>query len=74
MKTKVNMNITLQKPSGETVAVVPVVADEHGYLYAEHPVYAFEVDCALYGFQDGGVSSDAIEDADGSAYMFWSIA
>ena len=42
------MNITLRNATNNVLAIVPIVADEHGYLYASHPTYQFEVDCALY--------------------------
>jgi hypothetical protein len=68
------MNIHLRKPSGETVAVVPVTTDEHGYLYADHPSYGFELDCALAGFHEGLTTGD-IDDQwpDGHIVMTWTI-
>ena len=68
------MNITLSRINGETVAVIPVTTDKHGYLYASHPTFQFEVDCALYGFQEGQVSSDTIDDDDGTPYAKWFIS
>ena len=70
------MNITLSRITGETVAVIPITTDEHGYLYAEHPTLQFEVDCALYGFQEGRVSSGTIDDQfpEGAPVMTWTVA
>ena len=67
------MHITLTTMQGNTIAQVPVTTDEHGYLYAEHPTFDHEVECALYGYQEGGVNADTIEDENGIAYIRWSI-
>lgn len=67
------MKITLKDMSGVVVACAPITTDEHGYLYADHPTFGFEVDCALYGYQDGGVDHDVIEDDDGVPYIQWSV-
>lgn len=67
------MQITLRDMKGAVVTRVPVTQDEHGYLYAQHPTFGFEVDCALYGYQDGGVSVDVITDDDNHPYMIWEI-
>ena len=67
------MHITLTLMNGDLLAQVPVTTDEYGYLYAAHPTFEHEVDCALYGYQEGGVDSDTIEDEAGRAYIRWSV-
>ena len=67
------MHISLYTMTGELIAQAPVTADEHGYLYATHPTFEHEVDCALYGYQEGGVDSDTIDDEHGTAYMQWVV-
>lgn len=68
------MHIDLKSMTGEIIARVPVTQDEHGYLYAEHASLQFEVDCALYGYQEGGVNSDTIEDSQtGDPYVQWEL-
>lgn len=67
------MNLSLYSLNGDLIAQVPITTDEHGYLYAEHPTFEHEVDCALYGYQEGGVDSDTIEDEAGRVYMTWTI-
>lgn len=67
------MKISLLNMQGESIALVPVTTDKHGYLYATHPTFQFECDCALYGYQDGGVDADTIDDADGVPYMQWRV-
>jgi hypothetical protein len=66
------MHIILSTLQGDTIARIRVRTDKNGYLHATHPTFQFEVDCALYGYQDGGVSSDTIDDDD-TPYMRWSI-
>ena len=67
------MHISLRTMKDEPIALVPITTDEHGYLYATHPILTFEVECALYGYQEGRVESDTLEDADGNPYMIWRI-
>ncbi len=67
------MNLSLYSLGGDLIAQVPITTDEHGYLYASHPTFEHEVDCALYGYQEGGVDSDTIEDEAGRVYMTWTI-
>ncbi len=67
------MHITLQSMTGELLANAEIVTDKHGYLHADHPTFSFEVECALYGYQEGGVSTDTIADEDGNAYIRWTI-
>jgi hypothetical protein len=67
------MHITLTTMNGDLIAQVPITTDEHGYLYAAHPTFEHEVDCALYGYQEGGVDADTIEDENGIAYIRWYV-
>lgn len=67
------MHISLRTLQDEPIALVPVTTDKHGYLYAAHPTFQFECDCALYGYQDGGVDADTIEDQNGNPYMQWKV-
>lgn len=67
------MRIVLTSPAGDIVALVPITTDEYGYLYANHPTFSFEVECALYGYQDGQVMRDSIDDDDGKPYIFWAV-
>lgn len=64
------MRVILYTLSGEPVAQAAVKVDAHGYLHATHPTFQFEVDCALYGYQEGGVDCDTIDDDD-TPYMTW---
>lgn len=68
------MKITFKDMDGAIVACVPIVTDSRGYLYAEHPSLRFEVDCALYLYQDGDISEDVIHDLyTDEPYIQWSI-
>jgi hypothetical protein len=67
------MQITLQSMDGAQIAVAPITTDEHGYLYVNHPTFEFEFECALYGYQEGGVSSDTIDNDDGEPYIRWVV-
>jgi hypothetical protein len=67
------MHITLTTMQGDAIAQVPVTTDEHGYLYADHATLGHEVECALYGYQEGGINTDVIEDENGVAYIRWSV-
>ena len=67
------MKISLLNMQGESIATAPITTDKHGYLYATHPTFGFEVECALYGYQEGGVDSDTIDDEDGNPYMQWRV-
>ena len=67
------MNITLTTTNGDTLAIVPITTDEHGYLYAEHPDYVFELDCALAGYHEGLSTGTIDSDFDFPA-VTWSIA
>jgi len=67
------MRVILYSTTGEPVAQAPVRVDNHGYLHATHPTFQFEVDCALYGYQEGGVDCDTIEDKEDKTYMTWRV-
>jgi hypothetical protein len=67
------MRIKLTSLDGDIVALVPITLDEYGYLYAHHPTFSFEVECALYGYQDGQVMHDSIDDDNGDPYIFWAV-
>jgi len=68
------MHITLHTMSGELLAQVPITTDKHGYLYATHPTFYVEVEIALYGYQEGQVNSDTIDDCDtDTPYMQWHV-
>jgi hypothetical protein len=68
------MQIVLQAIDGKHIATAPITTDEHGYLLIEHHTFDFEFDCALYGYQEGGVSTDIIDDMDsGEPLMRWTV-
>lgn len=67
------MQIVLQAIDGKHIATAPIVVDSEGYLYVTHPTFGFEFDCALYGYQEGGVSTDTIDDDDGVPFMRWTV-
>lgn len=66
--------INLRDMKGELIASVPITRDEYGYLWAEHPTFEFELECALYGYQEGGVHADTIDDENGKPYIQWAVA
>ena len=67
------MHITLYSMDGAQIAAAPITTDKYGYLHVSHPTFGFEVDCALYGYQEGGVSTDTIDDDDGNPYIRWTV-
>lgn len=67
------MKILLQGMDDTLVAFVQITKDKSGYLYAEHPTFQDECEAALYGYQDGGINGDTIQDEDGVDYMKWYI-
>ena len=67
------MKILLQGMDDTLVAFVQITKDKSGYLYAEHPTFQDECEAALYGYQDGGINGDTIQDEDGVDYMKWHI-
>lgn len=69
------MHITLYSMDHTPIATVPVIVDDEGYLYVgEHPTFHFEFECALYGYQEGGVSTDTISDMDSDTpFMYWTV-
>ena len=70
------MMIVLFDMAGGHIAQAPITTDKHGYLHVSHPnpALAFAFDCALYGYQEGGVSTDTIdEDGDGEPYLRWVV-
>ena len=69
------MLITLTDTNGKALACSLVKRDQYGYLVLEddHPTFGFELECALYGYQEGGVSTDTIDDDDGNPYIVWTV-
>ena len=68
------MHIELYSTTGELIATAPILVDDAGYLLIEHATFDFEFDCALYGYQEGGVSTDTIDDMDsGEPLMRWAV-
>jgi hypothetical protein len=67
------MKILLQGMDDTFVAFVQITKDDHGYVYAEHPTFQFECEIALYGYQNGVMVGEPIEDIDCVAYMKWAI-
>jgi hypothetical protein len=68
------MHIELRSTTGELIATAPIIVDADGYLSIEHSTFDFEFDCALYGYQEGGVSTDTIDDMDsGEPLMRWTV-
>jgi hypothetical protein len=67
------MHITLYSMDGAQIAKVPVTTDEHGYVFADHPTFYFEVEIALCVHREGGVSTDTIDDDDGNPYIRWTV-
>jgi hypothetical protein len=67
------MMIVLFDMAGGHIAQAPITTDKHGYLYVNHPTFEFEFECALYGYQEGGVSTDTIDNDDGEPYIRWVV-
>lgn len=67
------MQIVLQAIDGKHIATAPITTDEYGGLCVTHPTFGFEFECALYGYQEGGVSTDTIDDDDGVPFMRWTV-
>ena len=69
------MLITLTDTNGKPFATSLVKRDAYGdlVLAEEHPTFNFEFECALYGYLEGGVSTDTIDDDDGKPYIVWVI-
>lgn len=59
--------------TGALIALVPITTDQHGYLYADHPTLSQECEYALYGYQEGRISTDTIDDDDDVPYLVWTI-
>jgi hypothetical protein len=61
-----------------TVVKIPVNEHDEGYWFVDFnsPIYqnfSFQIDCALYGLNEGQVDHDTIEDDDGKEYIRWFI-
>lgn len=67
------MQIVLTNLDGSEIARAPITTDAHGYLYVDHPTFQFEMDCALYGYQEGRVSHDSIVDDNDAPYVLWRV-
>lgn len=69
------MQIILSNLDGSVIAQAPVTVDEHGYLYVnpDDDAYAFEFDCALYGFQEGQTSTGNFTDDNGDVCAHWTV-
>jgi hypothetical protein len=67
------MYITLHTVDGKLIAKTPILVDDDGYFYLDPTSHEFDFDCALYGYQEGGVSTDTIEDDDGKVIMKWTV-
>lgn len=69
------MMIILFSMDGGHIAQAPITTDEYGGLCVTHPnpALAFAFECALYGYQEGGVSEDTIDDDEGEPYIQWVV-
>lgn len=67
------MNIVLKDLDDSIVTTLPVSKHKLGHLYAKHPTFQFEVDCALYEFQSIGVHTALITDENDVPYIKWEI-
>lgn len=57
-----------------TLSTASVRIDENGHHYVDHHgSWVHEFECALYGYLEGGVDHDTIDDDDGSPYIHWQI-
>jgi hypothetical protein len=80
-----NMHIIFTSMTGEWIATIPLAADRLGYLYPATEVAHLptssdgstlidDVEVALFGYQDGGVDTDTIDNFDtGEPYIRWTI-
>jgi hypothetical protein len=60
--------------TNEVIAVAEIKMDEYGYLYLDQgSTFDFEFECALYGYQEGRVNTDTIDDDDNKPYIRWTI-
>ncbi len=73
------MQLVLQDiATNETVVKIPVNQHNEGYWFVDFdsPLYynfAFQIDCALYGLNEGQVDFDTIEDDEGREYVRWFV-
>lgn len=69
------MKIILRDMDGAKLAEGKIFEDRHGYLYISERASAFdfELDVALYGYQEGRISSDTIDDDNGMPYIQWEV-
>jgi hypothetical protein len=67
--------IILQHLDGEEIARAAITEDEHGYLYcdADGTGYEFEFECALYGYQEGQVSTGYYTDDNNEPSARWVV-
>lgn len=73
-----NKLIFTDATTNEEVFVIDVVKTDEGFFECDTslPIYQnfeFEIDCALYGLNEGGAAADSVEDEECNPYVFWKL-